>query len=49
MKYIVLESFPEPHVVVDPETGKPLSYDYIDEARIEADKCQRGQVVRIED
>lgn len=49
MKYIVLELFPEPHVVVDPETDKPVSYDYIDEAMVEVGKCQRGQVVRSED
>lgn len=49
MSYIVIEKFNVdfPSIVVEMETGMPLIFDNIEDAQIEADDCQDGQIMEI--
>jgi len=48
--FIVIETWPDPEsacVVVDPESGKTLTFKTREEAQAEADQCQAGKVVEV--
>ena len=48
--YIVIECFPDLEsaaIVVDPESGKNLTFQTKEEAQKEADQCQDGKVVEV--
>ena len=44
--YIVIELWPEPCIVTKPN-GSILYFEFMDEAFVEAQKCQRGMVVNV--
>lgn len=45
MNYIVIENFGDPIVVVEPETGTPKIFNYLQSAQAEANELQHGIVV----
>lgn len=44
-RFLVLEKFPDPYLIVDEETGKAKEFDSMKEARIEASGCHDGQII----